>query len=53
MKKLVAVLGGGIGGLSACHHLSKSPNVSKVKQCRLKSSIDYFYKMVNQYLYKL
>lgn len=30
MQKVVAVLGGGIGGLSACHHLSKSPNVSKV-----------------------
>ncbi|XP_051575813.1 protoporphyrinogen oxidase [Myxocyprinus asiaticus] len=30
MQKIVAVLGGGIGGLSACHHLSKSPNVSKV-----------------------
>lgn len=31
MQKIVAVLGGGIGGLSACHHLSKSPNVSKVQ----------------------
>ncbi|XP_056618380.1 protoporphyrinogen oxidase [Triplophysa dalaica] len=30
MQKIVAVVGGGIGGLSACHHLSKSPNVSKV-----------------------
>uniref|UniRef100_A0A673FLS4 Protoporphyrinogen oxidase-like n=1 Tax=Sinocyclocheilus rhinocerous TaxID=307959 RepID=A0A673FLS4_9TELE len=30
MQKVVAVLGGGIGGLSACHHLSKSPNVSKI-----------------------
>ncbi|XP_067252453.1 protoporphyrinogen oxidase isoform X1 [Chanodichthys erythropterus] len=30
MQKIVAVLGGGIGGLSACHHLSKSPNVSKI-----------------------
>ncbi|XDV40736.1 hypothetical protein PO909_009754 [Leuciscus waleckii] len=30
MQKIVAVLGGGIGGLSACHHLSKSPNVSKM-----------------------
>lgn len=31
MQKVVAVVGGGIGGLSAGHHLSKSPNVSKVK----------------------
>lgn len=30
MQKSVAVLGGGIGGLSACYHLSKSPQVSKV-----------------------
>uniref|UniRef100_A0A8C2EHF2 Protoporphyrinogen oxidase n=1 Tax=Cyprinus carpio TaxID=7962 RepID=A0A8C2EHF2_CYPCA len=30
MQKVVAVLGGGIGGLSACHHLSKCPNVSKI-----------------------
>lgn len=30
MQKVVAVLGGGIGGLSTCHYLSKSPNVSKV-----------------------
>lgn len=30
MQKTVAVLGGGIGGLSACYHLSKSPQVSKV-----------------------
>nr|XP_046172199.1 protoporphyrinogen oxidase [Oncorhynchus gorbuscha] len=30
MQKTVAVLGGGIGGLSACFHLSKSPQVSKI-----------------------
>ncbi|KAF5890406.1 protoporphyrinogen oxidase, partial [Clarias magur] len=30
MQKTVAVLGGGIGGLSACYYLSKSANVSKV-----------------------
>ncbi|XP_072548644.1 protoporphyrinogen oxidase [Salminus brasiliensis] len=30
MQKTVAVLGGGIGGLSACYHLSKSSQVSKV-----------------------
>ncbi|KAL2084479.1 hypothetical protein ACEWY4_019997 [Coilia grayii] len=30
MQKTVAVLGGGIGGLSACYYLSKSPQVSKV-----------------------
>uniref|UniRef100_A0AAY4AXB4 Protoporphyrinogen oxidase n=1 Tax=Denticeps clupeoides TaxID=299321 RepID=A0AAY4AXB4_9TELE len=30
MQKTVAILGGGIGGLSACFHLSKSPQVSKV-----------------------
>ncbi|XP_049325053.1 protoporphyrinogen oxidase [Astyanax mexicanus] len=30
MQKSVAVLGGGIGGLSACYHLSKSSQVSKV-----------------------
>ncbi|CAB1334111.1 unnamed protein product [Coregonus sp. 'balchen'] len=29
MQKTVAVLGGGIGGLSACFHLSKCPQVSK------------------------
>uniref|UniRef100_W5KTG1 Protoporphyrinogen oxidase n=1 Tax=Astyanax mexicanus TaxID=7994 RepID=W5KTG1_ASTMX len=31
MQKSVAVLGGGIGGLSACYHLSKSSQVSKVR----------------------
>ncbi len=41
MQKVVAVLGGGIGGLSACHHLSKSPNVSKV-QYPLIISIKHF-----------
>lgn len=30
MQKTVAVLGGGIGGLSACYHLSKSSQVSKI-----------------------
>uniref|UniRef100_A0A8C8ML49 Protoporphyrinogen oxidase n=1 Tax=Oncorhynchus tshawytscha TaxID=74940 RepID=A0A8C8ML49_ONCTS len=30
MQKTVAVLGGGIGGLSACFHLSKSHQVSKI-----------------------
>ncbi|KAJ8384459.1 hypothetical protein AAFF_G00204800 [Aldrovandia affinis] len=30
MQKTVAVLGGGIGGLSACYHLSKNPQVSKI-----------------------
>ncbi|KAI5092536.1 protoporphyrinogen oxidase, partial [Silurus meridionalis] len=30
MQKCVAVLGGGVGGLSACYYLSKSPHVSKV-----------------------
>ncbi|KAL7840419.1 hypothetical protein AOLI_G00257420 [Acnodon oligacanthus] len=30
MQKTVAVLGGGIGGLSTCYHLSKSVQVSKV-----------------------
>ncbi|KAK3515804.1 hypothetical protein QTP70_033646 [Hemibagrus guttatus] len=30
MQKCVAVLGGGIGGLSACYYLSKSTHVSKV-----------------------
>ncbi|MCJ8745357.1 hypothetical protein PDJAM_G00129460 [Pangasius djambal] len=30
MQKCVAVLGGGIGGLSACYYLSKTSNVSKV-----------------------
>ncbi|XP_060756500.1 protoporphyrinogen oxidase isoform X2 [Neoarius graeffei] len=30
MQKCVAVLGGGIGGLSACYYLSKSSHVSKV-----------------------
>ncbi|KAJ8287599.1 hypothetical protein COCON_G00002580 [Conger conger] len=30
MQKTVAVLGGGIGGLTACYHLSKSPQVSKM-----------------------
>ncbi|KAM6968341.1 protoporphyrinogen oxidase [Aplochiton taeniatus] len=30
MQKTVAVLGGGIGGLSACYYLSKSPQVAKV-----------------------
>uniref|UniRef100_A0A4W4FIJ1 Protoporphyrinogen oxidase n=1 Tax=Electrophorus electricus TaxID=8005 RepID=A0A4W4FIJ1_ELEEL len=30
MQKAVAVLGGGIGGLSACYYLSKSSQVSKV-----------------------
>ncbi|KAI1894786.1 hypothetical protein AGOR_G00119330 [Albula goreensis] len=30
MQKTVAVLGGGIGGLSACYYLSKSPQVSKI-----------------------
>uniref|UniRef100_A0AAR2KFE0 Protoporphyrinogen oxidase n=1 Tax=Pygocentrus nattereri TaxID=42514 RepID=A0AAR2KFE0_PYGNA len=30
MQKTVAVLGGGIGGLSTCYHLSKSIQVSKV-----------------------
>ncbi|KAJ8005359.1 hypothetical protein DPEC_G00145800 [Dallia pectoralis] len=30
MQKTVAVLGGGIGGLSACYHLSKSSQISKI-----------------------
>ncbi|XP_071031202.1 protoporphyrinogen oxidase-like isoform X2 [Oncorhynchus clarkii lewisi] len=30
MQKTMAVLGGGIGGLSACFHLSKSHQVSKI-----------------------
>lgn len=30
MQKTVAVLGGGVGGLTACYHLSKSPQVSQV-----------------------
>nr|XP_023651911.1 protoporphyrinogen oxidase isoform X2 [Paramormyrops kingsleyae] len=30
MQKLVAVLGGGLAGLSACYHLSRSSKVSKI-----------------------
>ncbi|KAL0984974.1 hypothetical protein UPYG_G00151310 [Umbra pygmaea] len=30
MQKTVAVLGGGIGGLSACFQLSRSPQISKI-----------------------
>ncbi|XP_010883387.2 protoporphyrinogen oxidase [Esox lucius] len=30
MQKTVAILGGGIGGLSACYHLSKSTQISKI-----------------------
>ncbi|KAJ8289732.1 hypothetical protein GJAV_G00004640 [Gymnothorax javanicus] len=29
-QRTVAILGGGIGGLTACYHLSKSPQVSKI-----------------------
>ncbi|XP_074836928.1 protoporphyrinogen oxidase isoform X2 [Carettochelys insculpta] len=39
MQRTVAVLGGGISGLTACYHLAKSPNAPKVSELGLDADI--------------